>query len=329
MSLTFKRSLSRSSIYVIAIPITTSRSYIYCNHTRSVLDSTQLQTVPLINRLETKVVGFAARTWNNLNTSKYKINQKIVEYVKKLLDTIPYEENCLKLFPSKSVMIREINKQEVPLSSSLLLSLLIQSEVEKHRIPANQLKPIPLYHPAFQSPATIIDQLYFFRNHARSLHLKNAIYCAVGIPITLPFALVPVVPNVPGLYLTYRLYCNIKALLGVKHLDYLLQTRNTDVAPAEPHDSDKVDLQVLVQDTNHLTFEINLMMDSIYKLSNTAEELECDHANDDERLLITKEIITVLCEKLELPDLRDDLRKALKHEAKRLDRERKLGDAVE
>lgn len=328
MSLTFQRSLSRSSIYVIAIPITTSRSYIYCNHTRSVLDSAQLKTVPFINRLETKVVGIAARTWNNLNTSKYKINQKIVEYVKKLLDTIPYEENCLKLFPSKPAMIREINKQEVSPSLSLL-ALLIQSEVEKHHITANQLKPIPLYHPAFQSPATIIDQLYFFRNHARSLHLKNAILCAVGIPITLPFALVPVVPNVPGLYLTYRLYCNIKALLGVKHLDYLLQTKNTDVAPAEPHDSDKVDLQVLVQDTNHLTFENNLMMDSIYKLSNTTEDLECDHANDDERLLITKEIITVLCEKLELPDLKDDLHKALKHEAKRLDRERKLGDAVE
>ena len=43
------------------------------------------------------------------------------------------------------------------------------------------------------------------------------------IPISLPFALVPIVPNVPGFYIAYRLYCNVKALLGVKHLDYLLE----------------------------------------------------------------------------------------------------------
>ena len=42
---------------------------------------------------------------------KTKCQSKVVSFIKKLLDTIPYEENCLKSFPTKATMIREINEE--------------------------------------------------------------------------------------------------------------------------------------------------------------------------------------------------------------------------
>jgi hypothetical protein len=41
------------------------------------------------------------------------------------------------------------------------------------------------------------------------------------MPIVVPFALVPVIPNLPFFYLAYRAFCHWKALLGAKHLEWL------------------------------------------------------------------------------------------------------------
>ena len=117
-------------------------------------------------------------------------------------------------------MVREINDRH----SKDLPRAVFTSELEQTRISVDQLKPIPVYHPSVQSPHVILSQMNRFKTELLSHHRKWAILCAIGIPISLPVALVPVAPNVPGFYLAYRLYCHLQALRGAKNLGFLLET---------------------------------------------------------------------------------------------------------
>lgn len=320
---------NKNSIYVISIPITTSKSYIYCNHRPTTLSPKQLANIPLIYKLENKLINLASKGWSKLTNSKQSINQKIVSSIKKLLDTIPYEENCLKSFPSKSTMIREINEESSDFtesnnndSSQLQVHKIVQAQVDDLKINTDQLKPIPLYHPQFQNPSVILNQLYSFEEENKKKHKNQAILCAIGIPITLPFALVPILPNVPGFYLAYRLYCNIKALLGLQHLNYLLETKKG----GDP----EIANQATVSDTSHIAFKGIEGLNQLYLQHNNSNLLyESIEDEEKEIVIINEEIINQIVETFELNNLKEDLLKALKQETKRLNRDIKVHDQVE
>lgn len=298
------KAFSDDSIYVISIPITTQKSYIYCNHGQGKLNTTQQRNFPLFIKLETKAITYASKGWNKLTTSKNSVNMKITKWIKKLLDTIPYEENCLRSFPSKSVMVREINQQTMK-SLESNHSVVIQKQIEELSIPSSQIKPIPFFHPKFQNASTILTQLHKFRDSSYSSHFKHAIYCAVGIPIVLPLAILPVIPNVPGFYLAYRLYCNIKAIIGVKHLEYLLESSSSTSS------SD-------VGNTQHLNFKEQEIIDTIYKQHIPSQDLIISEAGQEEKLIIDPSLIENLVNQLELKHLKEDLLKALRQESQRL-----------
>lgn len=312
---------NKNSIFVISIPITTSKSYIYCNHRPSTLSPKQLANIPFIYKLEGKFVKLASKGWSKLSNSKQKVNQKIVDLVKRLLATIPYEENCLRSFPSKATMIREINEESLHLVTDEKDHKVVPGQYDDLKIDTNQLKPIPLYHPQFQKPSTILTQLYSFEEETKKRHTRQAILCAIGIPITLPFAILPVVPNVPGFYLAYRLYCNIKVLLGIQHLDYLLENKQ--------HTEHEVADETTVNDTSHITFKSVDGLDLLYAKYNESRLLLNELVQEEETVIINEEIIEELVEKLGLTNLKEDLLKAYKQETKRLNKDIKVDDQVE
>lgn len=197
-------------------------------------------------------------------------------------------------------MIREINEEAVSRGKVNTDSgALVQQEITNLNIPSEQLKRIPLIHPKFQKPQLVLDQLRELGEVNRPTHLKYSIACLIGVPLTLPFALVPVVPNVPGFYLAYRAYCHIKALLGVKHLDYLLEN-DTTPTPA----------------TKHLVFKDMGALSEVYEQSGI--NLDLDRGDRQEEVIITKDIIEQLCSRFDLGHLKEDLKKALDQESKRL-----------
>ncbi|KAI5959492.1 uncharacterized protein KGF55_005320 [Candida pseudojiufengensis] len=332
--------IDKNSIYVISIPITTQRSFIYCNHRPDLLNKTQYKRIPFIIKFETKIINLATKAWNKLITSKSKINIKITEFIMKLLSTIPYQENCLRSFPSKDAMIREINEESLHLIKPIEKeeneettedgnekpkpvkdTIVLQSDITNLNIPNDQLKPIPLYHPKLQNPTTILNELYKFRKDNEEIHKKNAWLCGIAIPLCLPLALIPVLPNVPGFYFTYRLYCNYKALMGIKHLDYLLETNipQQDYYPTT---------QETVNKTKHINFKSIEEIDKIYRFYNP--EIELNLNNDiNEEVIINPEIIDGLVKEFDLEtSLKDELLKALKQEKKRLKKEHKVDDQV-
>lgn len=297
-----KKSLDPNSLYVISIPITTHKSFIYCNHKSSLLDESQLVTIPFIVKAENKFIGLAMKGWNKLTSSKATINKKIVALARKLLNTIPYNEVCLRSFPSKQAMIREINQEHY----SELPRTVMTSEVESGKYSLDQLKPIPVFHPRFQEPQAILDQLHGYRDNLGAFHRKWALICGISVPLTIPFALVPVVPNVPGFYLAYRLYCHIKALMGVRNLGYLLETTTEDAS---------------VENTTHLTFKASPGLDVPFLADATFSKVKGEESAENERILVTRETIDRLVEGTGLQHLHEDLHRALTQETARLEEE--------
>lgn len=294
--------LNLDSIFVLSVPITTHRSYIYCHHRPSLLDSSQRKAVPFVMKAENKVVGLATKAWNKLASSKVSVNQKIVHFVRKMLNSIPYDENCLRSFPSKHSMIREINEEHLSTLPKAVMTL----EVEAENVTVDQLKPIPVFHPRFQEPQAILSQMHQFKNSLGAHHLKWAIVCAIGIPISLPLALLPVVPNVPGFYLAYRLYCHLKAYYGSLNLGYLLECKDED-----PN----------VEDTTHLAFEAYPNLDVAFLTDATFAKVNAEESDDNERILITYQTIDNLVEATKLTNIKDDLRRAMVQETKRIEKE--------
>ncbi|KAG7661559.1 uncharacterized protein J8A68_004928 [[Candida] subhashii] len=345
--------INKNSIHVISIPITTSKSYIYCNHRPSMLGKSQTHTVPSIVKMESKLTQLASKGWNKLSHSKKPINVKITKFVKKLLATIPYEENCLRSFPSKQAMIREVNEESIEsvnskinnpaISSNSSSSIntaessMIQSEIENLKIPTNQLKPIPLFHPSFQKPTTILNQIYSFREETQSRHQKYALLCSIGMVAALPLGLIPLLPNVPAFYLAYRAYCNVKALLGIQHLDYLLETepkvKQAPVVAKEEAEEiseegeKEMASDLTVNDTTHLAFKPISQIDEIYVRDNERANLD-EFVQREECVIITEGIIESLVNELGLEHLREDLHRALSQETARLNKHIKVEDPV-
>lgn len=310
ISISSNKVPSKNSIYILSIPITNKHSYIHCNHKRGFVDAGGRNTLLIMSKIEEKVTQIVGKGWKKISSSENRLNRSITKLVTGLLDSIPYEENCLRSFPSKKHMVRYINEEYMTDDKPQGPNSIIQSQLEKLSVPAEQLDPIPLYHPTFQQPSIIVDQLRSFREHAYKIHLKRAIGCALGIPLTLPLILLPVVPNVPGIYLTYRLYCNVKALVGIKHLDYLILPSNgLDQQTKQQKTEKNVDHHSL----KHISLQQLTIFDDVYRIP--ASQLSL-HAEED--LILSEEAVDRLCKAFDLPELRNDLIKAIKQEHYRI-----------
>lgn len=257
--------------------------------------------MPWVVKLENKAVGLATKGWDKLRNSEMSVNKKVVSFVRRLLNTIPYEENCLRSFPSSAAMVREINNEKEKGGDAEVAT---SAEIATGAVELSQLKPIPVFHPRFQSPLAVLDQLHQLRTATAANHKKYAVLCAIGIPLSLPFALVPVLPNVPGFYLAYRLYCHVKALYGIHNLGYLLETAT------------KTDYSVL--DTTHLDFVPLPSMDQPYLGDGEFAKVLDELSDDAERVLLTGRAVDALVEHHGIPHLRDELNRAVEQETARL-----------
>lgn len=192
---------------LIVLPLTRNRSILYCQQAL-------LPKVRSKPRFDDRVAAKAAKTWASFESSPTKWKQKLVSGVNWALERIPYEEWSLKTVPSENTYMRKVQKTGDHVAPKELLAT---------GVPAKDLEPLELVYPAtamtFEEARS---ELAKFASLGISRHKKHMLYCAVGLPLTLPVALVPIVPNVPGFYLMYRLWCNWKAWEGAKHLDHLL-----------------------------------------------------------------------------------------------------------
>ncbi|ODV86428.1 hypothetical protein CANARDRAFT_191502, partial [[Candida] arabinofermentans NRRL YB-2248] len=299
-------------IYLLAIPITTKKSFIYCKYTSSTLPGKS-------ESYDTKIIRWAETQWIKFTKSEISINVKIVSFINKLLDTIPWYETCFRSIPSQNKIARFLkkNNNDNNKESTTLIDTshkITHQDLQSSNLTINDLHPIPLYYPAKLTTSTyLFKELKDAVDHGKATHTKNLAITSILLPLSLPIALVPVIPNVPGFYLAYRAYCHLTALNGVKHLRYLL---GGDGDGGESH----LDLRCL-KDENNITQQYlsttNNEIKKTIELFMKENESSIEH---DEKLLLDESNIGNVCEAMHVPELKGSLTTAVMQELKKMNK---------
>ncbi|KAF2204063.1 hypothetical protein GQ43DRAFT_429286 [Delitschia confertaspora ATCC 74209] len=184
------------------LPISTRRSLIYCEklHEKVSTEHTYLD----------KLTNKASETWAAWEKDSAAIGnwkKKVTIYGNLALKRIPYEEWGLKSMPALTAKRRK--------------------SIEEGNEKVQVLFP-GLYMKEGRVPV-ILKELAMQR---QALHKKNLVWSVVAMPFTVPFMLIPVIPNLPFFYLVYRAYSHWRALNGSKFLAFLLQHKLPTPAPS-------------------------------------------------------------------------------------------------
>ncbi|QLL32378.1 hypothetical protein HG536_0C05470 [Torulaspora globosa] len=272
----------RDPVKMIVIPVTTERVFIYHKHTKDFLN----EHSSLI-RLEIWLTRKAGNIWSKLTASPKSYNKKIVAGVNRLLMNIPWTENSLKTIPGDNYLLKRVSKKEGPDGEEGETKLTLK-EYLSSKVPL-RTKPLNVYYPGkIIAESAVTAELRTLCEQGLQYHRKQALLCLLGLPLTIPIILIPIIPNVPGFYLTYRAYCNLKAYLGAKHLKRIMDTH-----------------------TPELRFKDLEAYDKIWTGASNC-------TTQKERLLLNEQNLPELLELLEIPEMKFDLHKAVQQETARL-----------
>lgn len=206
-------------VKLIAIPITKNKTYIYFKH----LDHFTNKKSKLI-QLEQNVVAKCSAVWEKMKKSPQRINIKIVTFINKYMNQIPWQEKSLRSIPGEHYIMKRIKVgKPYGLKAGQAVKMITARQYKKAN-PQPEVIPIAVYYPTdITKKSRLLSQLNELSRWGLKYHLKEIYKCLILLPLTIPLALIPIVPNIPGFYLIYRIYCNMKAYLGARHLQQILK----------------------------------------------------------------------------------------------------------
>lgn len=144
------------------LPLSTRRTLLYAQRIESLSSSTS----PDISYVD-RGAAWAAKTWAAWEKQDRGWKRRVVDYGNYAFRRIPYEEWGLKSVPPLTVRRRDEEKEG--------------------------REPVLLCYPASVIPHGKAEGiLRRLATERQALHRKKLIWCCVGMPVTIPFALVPV-----------------------------------------------------------------------------------------------------------------------------------------
>lgn len=303
-------AINNSKNYLIAIPITNKESFIYYKSIKVNNKDTPDNNISTsdINNLNNKFKLIIKKSeiklnklWNNFKNSKNSININIMKIINKFLNNIPWEENVLKSFSDLKLSI-DINNNKINNNSNNSI---------------NSNKILNLYYPSELTNQYLLkSQLIKNSNLGKNYHLKYLIISILSLPLTIPFMLIPILPNIPGFYLLYRSYCHYKAYKGSKILNNLLKNDKLNDNNKEINNENN--------NKNELNYIINYIgLDSLSQIYNNSNNNNIIKEKplllvDDgsEHLVLNNKIIEELTDQFELKDIKDTLKLAIEQKSK-------------
>lgn len=252
------------------LPISTRQSLIYCQR----LKVQPSEKTTYLDRAATK----GANLWLNWDKKESGWQKKVTSYGNKLFQRLPYAEWGLKSI--------------LPLSAKRK-----QDEIEGK-------EEVRLEYPgAFIDAREVHNALQELGSKERqSFHTKWFWASIVGMPISAPVALLPVVPNLPFFYLCFRAWSHWRARGGSKHLEFLLDNRIIELAPSG------------VLRTAYMEAAMNMSIENLDK------ELDCIRSGSsaksvqdgrEERMLLSKSSGQLFAEYLDVPELAVEVERAV------------------
>ncbi|KAE8444506.1 hypothetical protein EG329_000490 [Mollisiaceae sp. DMI_Dod_QoI] len=262
---------------LLLLPISTRRTLIYCQ--RLNIATTEKQS--LLDKGTTR----AANLWANWEKKESGWQKKVVEYGNAALRRIPYEEWGLKSIPPLSARrkAKELSGKEA-----------VEVSFPSTLIPEN----------------TVTEVLKKLGTERQTLHKSRMIYCFIGMPITAPVALIPVIPNLPFFYLVFRAWSHWRALSGSKHIEFLLENKLVKPKPSPILDE--------LYASGKLRFDA-ASISSTEKSTKTLEDI-------DEEMILHKSDGSRIAEALKIPELDVELDRAVWQVEKSLQAAEELKD---
>lgn len=208
------------AIKLIAIPINSNQTYIHFKH----VDKLTNNRSKLIS-WERRFVNKCSQYWDKINKSPKPVNKRISSIINRYLNQIPWQETSFLSIPGEHYIMKRIYSHDMKdkLDQGESSVKIITAKEYKRIYPQPKLVPISLYFPKKLITNDILKgQLDQMVERGLKFHKWETWKCLILLPLTLPIIMVPIIPNVPGFYLSYRVYCNLKAYLGAKHLGKIL-----------------------------------------------------------------------------------------------------------
>ncbi|KAL9088685.1 MAG: hypothetical protein Q9159_002936 [Coniocarpon cinnabarinum] len=198
------------------LPISTRRTLIYCAPPSL---TTSAGKPSLLDRAVLKANETWA-SWEKDTESVRNWKKRTTEYGNMAFRRIPYEEWGLKSIPPsqrKSGRLKgaEGEKKEAPQKVQVLFPGLYQGLCKE----------------------SMSDTVRRLATERRGLHRQRMWYSIAGMPLTLPFGLLPIIPNIPFFYLAFRAYSHWKALRGSDHLNEMLSEGRLEPQPSSALDN--------------------------------------------------------------------------------------------
>ncbi|KAI0848969.1 mitochondrial K+-H+ exchange-related-domain-containing protein [Daldinia vernicosa] len=251
------------------LPISTRRTLLYCQ---------KVQVLPTNKQtLVDKAAVRAAQLWSGWEQKESGWQKKVVLYGNSLLKRIPFEEWGLKSVP--------------PLSTRRRAEEVLGKDKNY------------LIYPETLIPTTkAVNVLQTLGTEREALHRTRLMWCCVGMPISAPFALVPVIPNLPFFYLLYRAWSHWRALAGGKHIQFLCDKNLLSLTPSPVLGSIYTPLHPGPLTSKEQIADTDKASKST--AGNSKESVE-------ERMLLSQENGRQLVKALEIPELEVELERAI------------------
>ncbi|WVW85441.1 hypothetical protein I302_107479 [Kwoniella bestiolae CBS 10118] len=168
--------------------------------------------------LTSRALNKASETWLNLGKKpKNSWTFWFYERGEKLMDRIEFEEWSLKAIKEGQGV-----------------------KVDKEGKVVGERVEIPLIRPEIKGTTLppLLPKLHRFLIHRIPYHRKMMQRSLIFIPVTWPFAIIPIIPNFPFFYVLWRAWSHYKAWRGAVYLETLLQ--NGLIVEQESKDLTKV-----------------------------------------------------------------------------------------
>ncbi|KAL9583956.1 MAG: hypothetical protein Q9212_002406 [Teloschistes hypoglaucus] len=268
------------------LPISTKRSLIYCQRLNNQLSSETTYVDKLTAR--------ASATWLKWEKAESGWQKKVTAYGNKLFERIPHEEWGLKSVPPLS---RRREDEELKGGKEVQVQ----------------------YPGSLISEEGVKEALKTFAGTERqSFHTKWMWGSIIGMPISAPVALLPVIPNLPFFYLVFRAWSHWKARSGSQHIDFLLGRQLVHLTT-----SSSLDLAYALGRMDASMKEIESeVKGALEGDSNTLPGIE--PAVEAERMLLTQSSGRIIADVVEVPELEEHVQRAVKQVEKALKGKKEL-----